>query len=46
MSSWREAEAKAEEAMSPEEALYRYALTTNGNALRGPRALRTLPADE
>ena len=32
--------------MSPEEALYRYALTTNGNAPRGPRALRTLLADE
>lgn len=29
-------------AMSPEEALYWYALTTNGNAPRGLRALRTL----
>ena len=33
-------------AMSPEEALYWYALTTNGNASRGLRALRTLLADE
>ena len=33
-------------AMSPEEALYWYALTTNGNAPRGLRALRTLLADD
>ena len=33
-------------AMSPEEALYWYALTTNGNAARGLQALRILLTDE